>query len=278
MRTTARTLAVAAASLLLAPALAGCGLTHRGGGPPPLVPMPSTVPSGPSYTSADAVVADLGRAGLGCRVVRRGAANGIGGSSVTCVSTLHGVTFENDISVLNPDVFSRDDVGDSIASRREPPFSETIVAAGNWFVDVGEPRFAPELAHALHGTVLPAHLPRIPRYPLPQIPSGPRYRSVADLADDLDAAVGCTDRSSARSNELSCTTGSRAGRSPNCATLSLYPGAGERDRSLRTAIAYRGVPATLATAGNCSVNLCDYGLGTRVAKALHGVVVSYDGE
>ncbi|MFI0740930.1 hypothetical protein ACH4PU_23010 [Streptomyces sp. NPDC021100] len=74
---------------------------------------------------------------------------------------------------------------------------------------------------------------------------------------------------------IDCTTGKRSG-APNCATLALHATPADRDRTLREAIAYKGVPATLVAAGNWTVNLCGDGLGERVARALHGRVVRYD--
>ncbi|MFG2818761.1 hypothetical protein ACGFX4_04955 [Kitasatospora sp. NPDC048365] len=73
-------------------------------------------------------------------------------------------------------------------------------------------------------------------------------------------------------------TGEKVGRTPNCATLQLCGSDTGRDRAPRTAVAYRGVPASLATSANWLINLGDYGLADRVARDLKGVVVRYDGQ
>ncbi|MFF5668943.1 hypothetical protein ACFY8S_02200 [Streptomyces hygroscopicus] len=273
-----RVISVFAAGVATA-VLAACGNTARdgaGSSPGPRATMPGNVPAKPEYADADAVVAALEAGGVPCEVTRRSQGGGRGGSSLGCASVIDGTTFENDIHVLNPEIFDRDDVGDSIASRRQPPSGQTLVAAGHWFVRVTEPRFANRIAAALGGVVLPPEKAEIPGYPLPDIPRTPRYRTVGALAADLAAAVGCDDRKQRSDTVLTCTTGKDTG-SPNCATLALHASAADRDAVLREAIAYKGVPATLVTAGNWTVNLCDYDLGSRVADALHGTIVSYDG-
>ncbi|WAP55919.1 hypothetical protein [Streptomyces sp. S465] len=259
--------------------LAACGTTSggdAGSSPSPSATMPGNVPTKPEYADADAVVEALEAGGVPCEITRRSQGGSAGGSGLGCASVIDGTKFENDIQVLNPKKFSRDEIGESIASHREPPTSHTIVAAGHWFVWVTEPRFANRIAAALGGVVLPPEKTKIPEYPLPDIPRTPRYRSVGALADDLAAAVGCGDRKQRSDTVLTCTTGADTGSS-NCATLALHASDADRDAVLREAIAYKGVPATLVTAGNWTVNLCDYDLGSRVADALHGTVVSYDG-
>lgn len=256
--------------------LTSCGV-GKDGGAPPLVPMPANVPAKPEYRDADAVVQALGKAGMPCKVLRRGETDPKFGTTLDCRAEIDGTAFENEIDVSNPGNYERDRIGNSIASRRKAPFSHTLVAAGNWYVRVLEPRYAPRIARALHGVVLRPEGDKIPDYPLPSIPAGPRYQNVGALADALDAAVGCADRKGEGSKGLTCTTGGRTG-TPNCATLALHASDADRDATLRRAIAYKGVPATLVTAGNWTVNLCDSGLGSRVADALHGRVVAYDGK
>lgn len=252
-----------------------CGVGEDGG-PPALVPMPKEVPTKPEYQDADAVVRALGTAGIPCKVLRRSPADPKFGTGLDCRAEIKGTTFENQIDVSNPENYQRDRIGDSIASRRKAPYSHTLVAAGNWYVRVMEPRYAPRIAQALRGVVLRPEGDKIPDYPLPSIPAEPRYKNVGALADALDAAVGCADRKSQGSAVTDCTTGKKSG-TPNCATLALHATPADRDRTLREAIAYKGVPATLVAAGNWTVNLCDDGLGERVARALHGRVVRYDG-
>ncbi|WP_212763786.1 hypothetical protein [Streptomyces sp. I05A-00742] len=258
-------------------ALASCGV-GRGDDEAGRSPLPGNVPAGPRHATADEIVGALDAAGIKCAVVRRDQGDGSGGSGATCQAKVNGAMFENEIHTLSPKVFSRDDLGAAVASRRKPPYSHTLVVAGNWFVRVREPRFAPQVAKALHGVVLPPEKVKVPDYPLPSIPAEPRYKSLGALADALDKAVGCAERSEGLGGTMTCTTGKRIGRSPNCATLALHDTAAARDRTLREAIAYKGVPATLVTAGNWTVNLCDYGLGSRVAQALDGRVVAYDGQ
>ncbi len=115
--------------------------------------MPSSVPTQPVYATADDVMEAMGDGGLECRLLRRARANF--GSGLDCVVEIMGTEVENQIHVLDPARFSRDDIGDSIAGRREPPFSHTIVAAGNWYIRVTYPVFAPQVAKALKGVVLP---------------------------------------------------------------------------------------------------------------------------
>ncbi|MGK5641818.1 hypothetical protein ACSNOK_26400 [Streptomyces sp. URMC 126] len=244
---------------------------------PALIPMPGGVPDGPLFADADAVVAALDKSGLPCRIVRRGRTDPDFGTGLDCVSVLNGIKFENQIDVANTRQKDyRDRNGDSIAARHKAPFSQTVVAAGNWYINVTEPRFAPRVAKALHGVVLPPEKVKIPDYPLPSIPDEPRYKSLGALADALGEVVGCDERSEELGGTMTCTTGKRTG-APNCATIALHATPADRDRTLREAIAYKGVPATLVAAGNWTVNLCDYGLGSRVAEALHGRVVAYDG-
>jgi hypothetical protein len=273
-----RVISASAAGLATA-LLAACGTTPSGGSgasPSPRATMPGNVPTKPDYADADAVVKALESGGIPCEITRRSQGGSAGGSGLGCASVIDGTKFENDIQVLNPKMFSRDEVGDSIASHRAAPTSHTLVAAGHWFVWVTEPRFANRIAAALGGVVLPPEKAKIPKYPLPDIPATPRYRTVGALADDLAAAVGCDDRKRRSDTVLTCTTGKDTG-SPNCATLALHASHADRNAVLREAIAYKGVPATLVTAGNWTVNLCDYDLGSRVADALDGTVVSYDG-
>ncbi|TVL91735.1 hypothetical protein CD790_13550 [Streptomyces sp. SAJ15] len=256
-------------------ALAGCGVGDNSRQKKP-TPLPGNVPLKPEYGTADDVVRKLDSAGIPCVVTRRPDSDKSGGTSLGCASTIDGLKFENEIHVLNPDVFTRDDLGVTVTSRTEPPYGHTLVVAGHWFVRVTEPRFAPKIADALGGVVIKPKGPKIPKFKLPRIPDTPRYDTVDALADDLDRAVGCADREGGGGN-MSCTTGKSIGASPNCATLNLYTTHADRDAALREAIAYKGVPATLVTAGNWTVNLCDYDLGSRVADALGGTVVSYDG-
>ncbi|MCX4745655.1 hypothetical protein OG455_08990 [Kitasatospora sp. NBC_01287] len=262
--------ALALVAVLSAAALASCS-----GGPPPQVPMPSEVPTAPRYAAASDIVDTLAKAGIPCTVTISIVPLG-GGSDITCTATVDGPSFDLEIKDFDSGRYSRDDIGNSIASRRTD--HQTIVAAANWYINVVNPTYAPQIAKALGGVVLPGDELKIPDYPLPSIPPTPRYDTVQQLAAALDGVVGCQDQKPGGNGSLTCETGSRVGHTPNCANLQLYAGDAERDKALRTAIAYRGVPAYLATAANWSVNLCDYGLADQVAKALQGVVVSYDGQ
>ncbi|MFE5482235.1 hypothetical protein [Streptomyces sp. NPDC056527] len=143
------TLALAAVTLSVG--LTACGTTETGG-PRPKTPMPSVVPNGPEYADADAVMKAMGAGGVECKLLRRAQANF--GSGLDCMAEVDGAEVENEIHVLDPARFTRDDIGDSIAGRRQPPYSHTIVAAGNWYVWVRNPDYAPQVAKALQGVVL----------------------------------------------------------------------------------------------------------------------------
>ncbi len=132
-------------------ALTACG-TADSGGPRPVTPMPSQVPTTPQYRTADHVVSAMAAGGIECTLLRRAEAHF--GSGLDCVATVDGAKVENQIHVLDPARFSRDDVGDSIAGRRKAPYHQTVVAAGNWYVRVLNPDYAPRIAHALKGVVL----------------------------------------------------------------------------------------------------------------------------
>ncbi|MFI9784644.1 hypothetical protein ACIHEI_14220 [Kitasatospora sp. NPDC051984] len=217
----------------------------------------------------------LAEAGISCSVTLRNTLNG--DSRVDCAATLNGNSFEYVVDVFDPDRYTRDDIGDAIAAGRTA-FHQTFVAAGNWRINVVNPAYAPQIAQALGGVVLPGDEQEIPDHPLPSIPPSPRFADVEQLAAALDSAVGCEEQKPGTAGSLTCRTGSRIGRTPNCATLQLYGRDADRDKALRTATAYRGVPAALVTAANWSVNLCDYDLAGQVAKELNGVVVRYDGQ
>ncbi|MBB5935002.1 hypothetical protein [Streptomyces zagrosensis] len=142
---------VTAVTLALVATLAACGPT-KDDASRALSPMPSNVPALPTYKTADAVMKAMGAAGLECELLRRARANF--GSGLDCVTEIEGVKVENEIHVLDPHRFSRNDMGDSIAGRREAPYNHTIVAAGNWYVWVRYADFAPRVAEALKGVVL----------------------------------------------------------------------------------------------------------------------------
>ncbi|WP_329124462.1 hypothetical protein [Streptomyces sp. NBC_01353] len=143
------TLALAAVALTVG--LTSCGPAETGGSRPK-TPMPTNVPTGPEYATADAVMKAMGTGGLECKLLRRAQANF--GSGLDCMAEVEGAEVENEIHVLDPARFSRDDIGDSIAGRRQPPYSHTIVAAGNWYIWVRNPDYAPQVAKALQGVVL----------------------------------------------------------------------------------------------------------------------------
>ncbi|MFJ9695552.1 hypothetical protein [Kitasatospora sp. NPDC101183] len=256
-----------AAAILLASS-AACS-----GGPPPPVPLPTEVPATSPYGTADELLAALGRNGIPCTVTLHDAQRD-GGSGTDCTAVVDGVSFENEISAFGPGT-NLDAIGTSVAYRRGQ--GQTLVAAGRWYVYVRNPAYAARVAEALDGVVLPGKDLPVPSYSLPAIPAAPRYATTQQLADALDAVAGCTDRKDTGDGALTCRTGSRIGHSPNCATLQLHPDDATRDKALRIAISHPGVPVSLATAGNWTINLCDYTLADQVAHALGGVVVSYDG-
>jgi hypothetical protein len=268
-------ISLAIAAITLSVGLTACGTTETSGSRP-RTPMPSSVPTQPEYTTADAVMKALGAGGLECKLLRRAQANF--GSGLDCLSEVEGVKFENEIHVLEPDKFSRDDIGDSIAGRRKSPYNHTIVAAGNWYIWVRNPDYAPQVAKALKGVVLkPLDATKVPDYKLPDIPDKPRYNNISELASALAESVGCSDRETTPTGELKCRTGSTTGSSSNCAVLAVHKTDTARDKILRNAIKHKGIPATLVTAGNWTINLCDSSLGASVARDLGGTVVSYDG-
>ncbi|MEV8533013.1 hypothetical protein [Streptomyces sp. NPDC051211] len=116
--------------------------------------MPSEVPVGPEFATADDVVAAMAAAGITCEVLRRRPAAETAGSGLDCVAVMDGARVEHDVHVLNPQRFSRDEVGDSIAAGRGAPYHHTLVAAGNWYIRVLVPDYAPRVAKALGGVVL----------------------------------------------------------------------------------------------------------------------------
>jgi hypothetical protein len=252
---------------------AACGRDTR----LPPVAIPANVPTTPVFASATDVQARLGEKGIPCATLSYGNDSNEYGSTVTCVSTVSGDKGETEISVFNHPKPQRSDIGDAIAARRKAPTFQTLVAAGNWYVWVRPPTHAQAVATALGGVVLPAIGGGTRKYPLPVIPSTPRYTSVKALARALDKSVGCSGQKVDDLDNLTCTTGGKVGATPNCATLALYGTTAARNDALRDAIAWKGVPASLVTAANWTVNLCDYDLAATVAADLQGVVVSYDG-
>jgi len=148
-----RRIAVVAVVLVMATSCAG----HPGGqGPPPLRPMPSGVPTHPMYPDADAIVAKLGQAGLPCRVLNRPQGDPSVGDTLICESMLQGLRFRNEIHTYNPAKVSRARLGNAVSISLDPPYSNTIVAAGNWYIRVvgDQPAFAHRVAEALDGAVL----------------------------------------------------------------------------------------------------------------------------
>lgn len=137
--------------------LNGCGLVGRDRGPRPPTSMPSQVPSGPEYASVDDVITALGKGGFDCKVTLRN--ENKFGSDATCEVQHRGTTVTNEISVLSTSRYSRDEVGDSIATGRRF-YQHTIVAAGNWFIWVRPGVYAYDMAAALPGAVVLEPLPK----------------------------------------------------------------------------------------------------------------------
>ncbi|MER7850173.1 hypothetical protein ABTZ03_40275 [Kitasatospora sp. NPDC096077] len=226
------------------------------------------------YGTAGELVSALGRAGIPCSVTVSNTRQN-GSSDADCTAAINGVPFENEISVFGPPV-TREEIGTSVDHRRGE--GQTLVAAGSWYVYVRNPVFAPQIAKALDGVVLPGKEIPVRSYSLPAIPASPRFDTVQQLAEALDGAAGCTDRQESGSGQLTCRTGTKIGRTPNCATLQLHSDEAARNKAISTEISHPDVPASLVTAGNWTVNLCDYSLANQVARALGGVVVAYDGK
>ncbi|WP_344339325.1 hypothetical protein [Kitasatospora putterlickiae] len=251
-----------------AAAAAACG-----GGPPPQVPLPSEVPATSPYGTAGELVSALARGGVPCAVTLSNTRQD-GSSDADCTAVIDGVSFENAISAFGPSV-TREEIGTSVDHRRGQ--GQTLVAAGNWYVHVRDPAFAPQVAKALDAVVLPGIGIAAPSRSLPAIPAAPRFDSVQHLAEALDGTVGCTDRQDSGAGQVTCRTGAKIGRTPNCAVLQLHADDTARDKAIRSEISHPGAPASLVTAGNWTVNLCDYSLADQVARALGGAVVAYDG-
>lgn len=256
-------------TLLALVALTACDRFEPRGGRP-LDPMPAHVPTTPQYTTPDEVVAALEQAGVPCTVLRRRA------GALDCEARISGATVENQIQVLNPEEFSRDEVGDSIAAWRNS--GTTVVAAGNWFVRVlpnGTPAYSIKVAKALDAVILP------PPYPLPDIPSTPAYATVDALADALDKADSCTDRERRSARELLC--GSRLPEKKSCdaswashhALLLLHDNAATRDDYIRLLLDDDHTPAVVVTAANWTIQVCDPADGRATAHALGGALVHH---
>ncbi|MEW1546062.1 hypothetical protein [Streptomyces tsukubensis] len=248
MRRTARL----AVGLLLVSVLTACGLDDGPADKPP-VPIPSNVPRDVRYASADEVVAALVTAGLECKVQYRGELPRNGGSNARCAFEDDGRTIENEISVYNTEVIGEDDIGDALASRRDPPHGQTLVAGGNWFVRVvvgDTTRYAQKVATVLRGALLP------PFRDLPDIPGKPQYADLSALADALDRALGCAQRKES-DGVLRCRTkawkpGFKCAKpdSDYDVTLFRYGTVAEREEELLMKLAEENVMWRITTAGN----------------------------
>ena len=234
-----------------------------------LAPLPSNVPATPRYKTPDDVVTALGRGGVDCTVLRRKP------GGLDCGTRIDGSEVENQIQVLDPEKFSRNEVGDSIARWRTS--GNTVVAAGNWFIRVlpnGTPSYSEKIAKAVGAVVLP------PLYRLPSIPKKPVYGSVDALAGALDRAVGCTQRKKS-AGEVRCAT--KAARARPCggsggvrdAGLRLHDGSTARDDYLRLLMSDDHVPYYVVTAGNWTIQFCDTATGREAADKLGGAVVDH---
>ncbi|MGV9311759.1 hypothetical protein ACWDR0_06140 [Streptomyces sp. NPDC003691] len=248
MRRTARP----AVGLLLVSVLTACGLGNGPAEKPP-VPIPSNVPRDVRFASAADVVTALGAAGLDCKVAHSAELPRNGGSTARCTFESDGRSIENEISVYNTEVIGEDDIGDALASRRDPPFGQTLAAGGNWFVRViggDTTRPAQKVATALRGALLP------PFQDLPEIPEKPRYADLKGLADALDRAVGCTERKES-AGMLRCRTkawkpGFKCAdpKDDYDATLIRYGTVAEREEDLLMRLADKRAPWRFTTAGN----------------------------
>lgn len=104
------------------------------------------------------------------------------------MAEVDGAKVKSEVSVFDTEVIEEGEIGRSVAGRRKEPYSHTLVAAGNWYIRVLKPAYAPQTAEALDAVVLP------PLFPLPDVPKKPRHKDLDSLADALDAAVGCERR------------------------------------------------------------------------------------
>ncbi|WP_211257186.1 hypothetical protein [Streptomyces megasporus] len=248
-------------SCLLAVVLTACDAFTRNSGSPP-TPIPDSVPSEPRFASADELLAALGRKGVDCEVLRRRQ------GGLDCMAEVDGAKVENEVSVFDAEVVEEGEIGRSIASRRKEPYGHTIVAAGNWYIRVLDPLYAPRIAEALDAVVLP------PLYPLPDIPDKPRYADLDALAEALDASVGCVRRKTVSEGGMTC--GTEQSKEP-CHHLELHATPAARDDALRLAIGVPEIPRFIVTAGNWSIRFCDESAGRTAARDLGGVVVSSTG-
>ncbi|MGI5376493.1 hypothetical protein ACQEV2_19980 [Streptomyces sp. CA-251387] len=256
--------------------LAGCTDETTGGTPPK--PIPGNVPKGPDFETTDDLASALDRAKIPCPVLGRSPS----GDATRC-----GAEFGNGEPVeLELHVDTPSHLGTAIFSRRNPPYQHTLVAAGNWYIRVMDPDFAPRVAKALHAVVLKplgeTSAPDQPPYKdqLPEIPGKPTYKNLEVLADKVDAAVGCTGRDEGDNDpalswkSLNCTTG-RGGQQhqEHCADLAIYDDARSRDEGLWSKITGGQTPKGLVAGSNWSVALCDEALVDDVVKRVGGVEV-----
>ncbi|AZK94790.1 hypothetical protein B7R87_13635 [Streptomyces tsukubensis] len=256
--------------------LTACGLDDGPADSPP-VPIPSNVPRDVRYVSADEVVAALVTAGLDCKVQYRGELPRNGGSNARCTFEDDGRTIENEISVYNTEVIGADDIGDAIFSRRDPPFPQTLVAGGNWFVRVvvgDTTRYARKVAEATRGRVLP------PLRKLPEIPVKPQYTDLEALAAAVDRAVGCTGRKkvddgiACRSRAWKTDDPCDAHRDDYDIRLVHYRTAADREYGLLMKLAEEDIPYRIATAGNWIVQFRYTETRDEAARALGAAAVN----
>lgn len=250
-------------SCLLVMVLTACDAFTRNSGSP-LTPIPDQVPPEPRFETTGDLLAALDRGGVDCEVLRRRR------GGLDCMTQIDGVRFENEVSVFDTEVVEESEIGRSIASRRKEPYGHTLVAAGNWYIRVLDPLYAPEIAEALDAVVLP------PLFPLPDIPGEPRYADLDALADALEASVGCSDRKPEEGTEdvVTCVT---EGAEEACARLELHATPAARDEAIRLAISVPELPRYIVTAANWSVQFCDHSTGRTAARELGAAVVVHRG-
>ncbi|MGW4726129.1 hypothetical protein [Streptomyces sp. NPDC004291] len=220
----------ALAALLALTALTGCDRFELRGGKS-LDPMPADVPVTPQYTSPDEVVAALERAGIPCEVLRRRT------GALGCEAQISGATVENRIQVLNPEEFSRDEVGAVVLP---PPYPLPDIPS------TPAHRSADALADALH-----------------------KAGSCTDRERWSARELLCGSRAA---ESKTCGTS----WADHHALLLLHDNAAARDDHIRLLLSNDHIPAAVVTAANWTIQFCDPATARATADALGGVLITHE--